>query len=119
MLPGSGAITAAVATASGRTPEVAGKPEAPTVALVRERLGASGIVVGDRPSSDGAFAAALGWPFALVLSGVTARPAPPGGEAVPEPEPPFVAADLAALAPRLVATAPRAKPAPSLRDGSF
>ncbi|MGH8982287.1 MAG: HAD-IIA family hydrolase [Acidimicrobiia bacterium] len=107
MLPGSGAITAAVATASGRTPEVAGKPEAPTVALVRERLGASGVVVGDRPSSDGALAAALGWPFALVLSGVTGRTAPPGGEAVPDPEPPFVADDLAALAPLLVATAPR------------
>lgn len=102
MLPGAGAITAAVATASGRTPEVAGKPEAPMVALVRERLGASGVVVGDRPSSDGALAAALGWPFALVLSGVTGRVAPRGGETVPDPEPPFVAADLAALAPRLM-----------------
>ena len=28
------------------------------------------MVVGDRPSSDGALAAAIGWPFALVLSGV-------------------------------------------------
>ncbi|MGH9033346.1 MAG: HAD hydrolase-like protein, partial [Acidimicrobiia bacterium] len=107
MLPGSGAITAAVATASGRTPEVAGKPEAPTVALVRERFGTSGIVVGDRPSSDGALAAALGWPFALVLSGVAGWTAPPGGEAVPDPPPPFVADDLGALAPQLVATAPR------------
>ena len=71
-MPGSGAIAAAVGcpTTSGRTPEVAGKPEAPTVAIVRERLGAPGIVVGDRPSSDGALAAErLGWPFALVLSG--------------------------------------------------
>ncbi|HEX6311924.1 MAG TPA: HAD-IIA family hydrolase [Acidimicrobiia bacterium] len=105
MLPGSGAITAAVATAGGRTPEVAGKPEAPAVALVRERFGSTGIVVGDRPSSDGVFAANLGWPFALVLSGVSGRPAPPGGEPVPDPEPPFVADDLATLAPRLVAAA--------------
>jgi glycerol-1-phosphatase len=102
MLPGSGAITAAVSVASGRSPEVVGKPAAPTVALVRQRLGTAGVVVGDRPSSDGALAAALGWPFALVLSGVTSTPAPPGGESVPEPPPPFVAADLAALAPRLL-----------------
>jgi glycerol-1-phosphatase len=102
LIPGSGAIAAAVATASGRRPEVAGKPEQPTIALVRERLGTSGVVVGDRPSSDGALAAALGWPFALVLSGVTAKVAPPGGEAIPDPPPPFVGADLAALAPTLV-----------------
>src|SRR5439155_5373719 len=69
MIPGSGAIVAAVATASGHAPEVAGKPERPMVDLVRERLGPTGVVVGDRPSTDGAFADALGWPFALVLSG--------------------------------------------------
>jgi ribonucleotide monophosphatase NagD (HAD superfamily) len=73
------------------------------VALVRERFGASGIVVGDRPSSDGALAAALGWPFALVLSGVTQAVAPPGGEAIPEPPPPFVAEDLPAMAVLLIA----------------
>jgi 4-nitrophenyl phosphatase len=102
LLPGSGAIAAAVAVASGRQPEVAGKPEPPMVELVRERFGTSGIVVGDRPSSDGALAAALGWPFGLVLSGVTTDPPVPGGEAIPDPTPAFVAADLAALAPRLL-----------------
>jgi 4-nitrophenyl phosphatase len=105
LIPGSGAIAAAVATASGRAPEVAGKPEAPMVKLVRERLGSAGIVVGDRPSTDGALAHALGWPFALVLSGVTRSTAPPGGESIPEPPPPFVAPDLAALAPALVEAA--------------
>lgn len=103
MLPGTGAITAAVAVASGCQPEVAGKPEAATVALVQERFGARGVVVGDRPSSDGALADALGWPFALVLSGVTAVVAPPGGEAIPSPPPAFVGADLGALAPELIA----------------
>jgi len=102
LLPGAGAITAAVATAAGRRPEVAGKPAAPMVALVRDRFGPVGVVVGDRPSSDGALASALGWPFALVLSGVTASDAPPGGEAVPDPPPPFVGADLGALVGRLV-----------------
>jgi glycerol 3-phosphatase-2 len=102
MIPGSGAIAAAVATASGRAPEVAGKPERPMVDLIRSRIGSSGTVVGDRPSTDGALADALGWPFALVLSGVTQRDAPPGGESIPVPPPPFVADDLAALVPQLV-----------------
>ena len=102
MIPGSGAIAAAVATAAGRAPEVAGKPERPMVDLIRARFGSSGLVVGDRPSTDGALATALGWPFALVLSGVTQRDAPVGGEAIPEPPPPFVAGDLAALVPQLV-----------------
>ncbi len=42
VLPGAGAIVAAVATASGRTPEVAGKPQPACAALVRERLGGDG-----------------------------------------------------------------------------
>jgi 4-nitrophenyl phosphatase len=71
LLPGNGSLVAAVATASGRRPEVAGKPEAPTVAMVRRRCGDRGVVVGDRPSTDGALATALGWPFALVVSEAT------------------------------------------------
>jgi glycerol-1-phosphatase len=102
MIPGSGAIAAAVATAAGRAPEVAGKPEGAMADLIRARFGSSGIVIGDRPSTDQALAVALGWPFALVLSGVTRRDAPPGGESIPEPPPQFVADDLAALAPRLI-----------------
>jgi glycerol-1-phosphatase len=99
LLPGAGSLVAAVATASGATPEVAGKPAAPTVALIRARLGNRGVVVGDRPSTDGALAAALRWPFALVLSGVAGSH---GEEPVPDPPPPFVAPDLAALAPMLL-----------------
>jgi HAD superfamily hydrolase (TIGR01450 family) len=98
MIPGAGALAAAVSTAAGRTPEVAGKPEAPMVDFVRSRYGARGVMIGDRPSTDGAFAAALGWPFALVLSGVAGSA---GGEPVPDPAPPYVAADLARLAPLL------------------
>ncbi len=99
LLPGAGSIAAAVSTASGRPPEVAGKPEAPTVALVHQRFGTTGVMVGDRPSTDGALAHALGWPFALVLSGVAGTK---GEEPVPDPPPPFVAPDLLALAPVLV-----------------
>jgi HAD superfamily hydrolase (TIGR01450 family) len=119
LLPGNGALVAAVATASGREPEVAGKPSAPMAALVVDACGRSGssgsgsdghgVMVGDRPSTDGAFASALGWPFALVLSGVAGAA---GGEAVPEPAPPFVAADLGALAPALLEAAQTARPLP-------
>ncbi len=103
MIPGTGALVATVATASSAIPEVTGKPEPPTVALVHQRLGTTGVMVGARPSTDGAMADTLGWPFALVLSGVTAAVAPPGGEAIPSPPPPYVAADIGGLAPGLVA----------------
>lgn len=99
LLPGNGALVAAVSTAARRAPVVAGKPEAPTVALVRQRFGDRGVVVGDRPSTDGALASALGWPFALVLSGVAGSA---GEEPIPDPPPRFVAADLGALAPELL-----------------
>jgi glycerol 3-phosphatase-2 len=101
LLPGSGAIVAAVSTAAGREPEVAGKPEVATVTLVRERFGATGLIVGDRPSTDGALATALGWPFALVLSGISDGEG--GGEAVPDdPAPAYVTPDLAALVEQLL-----------------
>jgi len=79
LTPGAGSILAAVATASGVTPEVAGKPHRPIVDLLRSRygLGEDGppaVVVGDQPRTDGRLAQALGLPFALVDSGVT----PPG-----------------------------------------
>lgn len=72
LLPGSGAILAAVATAAQATPEVAGKPHEPLVRLVRARAPDAVQVVGDRPSTDGALARRLGLPFALVRTGVTA-----------------------------------------------
>ena len=73
--PGAGAIVASIATASGREPEVAGKPSAAMARFVASRV-QPGAVVGDRPSTDGALAAALGVPFALVASAVD-EPAPP------------------------------------------
>jgi 4-nitrophenyl phosphatase len=101
VIPGAGSILAAVATAAGRTAEVAGKPEPPTVAIVRRRLGEHGLMVGDRPSTDGALATALGWPFALVLSGIGGHDP---SEPVPDPPPAFVTENLAALVPRLLDT---------------
>ena len=71
LLPGSGAILAAVATAAQATPDVAGKPHDPMVTLLRTRAPDAAIVVGDRPSTDGVLAQRLGLPFALVRTGVT------------------------------------------------
>ena len=81
LMPGSGALLAAVATASGVSPEVAGKPNEPMASMLKERFGfddgdSSVVLVGDQPSTDGRLAERLGIPFALVDSGVTAPGTP-------------------------------------------
>ena len=90
-IPGAGAILAAVVAATGMEAIVAGKPHQPMADLVRARLGAVGVMVGDRPDTDGLFAGVLGYRFALVHTGVT-----PAGVRV-EPEPDLVAPDLSTL----------------------
>jgi 4-nitrophenyl phosphatase len=96
VLPGGGAILAAVAYASSTTPTVAGKPYDPMVELVAERVGRVDVMVGDRPSTDGLMARRLNARFALVLSGVTDAAA--ATTTVPQPD--EVAPDLAALVAR-------------------
>lgn len=92
-VPGAGAILAAVATAAGVEPEVAGKPYAPMVDLVRAAVGEGDhVVVGDRPSTDGRLARNLGARFCLVFSGATSPDDLPA-----DPEPDAVADDLASL----------------------
>jgi len=90
--PGCGAILAAVRTASGVAGVVAGKPHGPMAALIRDRCPDGGVVVGDKAETDGRLAEVLGWPFGLVLSGVTTAADLP--VAVPCAA---VAADLSAL----------------------
>ena len=78
LLPGGGSILAAVAVASGVDPVIAGKPYQPLATLVESMLAerqndfdpARVLMVGDRPETDGRFAALLGCRFALVRSGV-------------------------------------------------
>ena len=88
-------------TASGADPVIAGKPYAPMAATVLDRLGRPGpagvVMVGDRWSTDGRFARALGCPFALVRSGVT----PPGADL--DPPPAYDEVDLAAVVRTLLA----------------
>ncbi len=92
LLPGAGSLLAAVATAAGTDPDVAGKPHEPLARLVADRTDRVAVVVGDRPSTDGALAHHLRAPFALVLSGVTSP------EDLPvTPAPDALGADLAAV----------------------
>lgn len=95
--PGAGAVVAAIAVASGFEPVVAGKPHAPVAELIHDLVGASGIVVGDRADTDGAFASSLGFGFGLVLSGATTA-----ADLPVEPEPVAVAADLAEMVTRFL-----------------
>jgi 4-nitrophenyl phosphatase len=101
-IPGGGALLAAVAAAGGVEPEVAGKPYQPMADAVRERLGGDaddGIVVGDRPDTDGLMAKRLGLRFALVFTGVTSEDDLPV-----DPEPVTTAPDLATLVDQWVST---------------
>jgi HAD superfamily hydrolase (TIGR01450 family) len=90
--PGAGALVAYLEVASGTKAEVAGKPHQAAADLLRDRFGTPGLVVGDRPDTDGAFAQSLGAPFALVLSGVTRSTDLPVS-----PEPSITEPDLAAV----------------------
>ncbi len=93
LLAGGGSIVAAVATASETEPLFAGKPYRPMADLAVARLGADGLMIGDRPDTDGRFADRMGYRFGLVLSGVTdAAAAAMLGQA-----PDVVAADVADL----------------------
>ncbi len=96
LLPGSGALVAAVATAAEVVPELAGKPHRPMADLVRARAVDVTVVVGDRPATDGVLAQRLGVPYALVRSGVL-RSGDPGGT-----DAEFDYADLAALVDAVV-----------------
>lgn len=109
--PGTGSILAAVETASGRTAEIAGKPEHhlfeiaieclatlpgcsfPSNSQVKEQLGGRVAMVGDRVSSDIEGGRRAGLETILVLSGTTTRAE---AEAA-EPRPDHVVDDLAAL----------------------
>jgi len=94
-VPGTGAVLAAVETASGATAEIGGKPEPHLFELARERIGAAERVamVGDRVSSDIEGGRRAGLETILVLSGATTQAE--AERATPPPD--HVVADLAGL----------------------
>ncbi len=94
--PGTGAILAAVETASGAAAQIGGKPEPHLFELARERIGSAERVamIGDRVSSDIEGGRRAGLKTILVLSGATSREQ----AAVAAPPPDYVVEDLASLA---------------------
>jgi HAD superfamily hydrolase (TIGR01450 family) len=74
VLPGAGAIVAALETSSGETAEVVGKPNGPIfLEALRRAGGTHPLVVGDRLDSDIEGARRLGWDSALILTGISTR----------------------------------------------
>jgi 4-nitrophenyl phosphatase len=96
LIPGAGAILAAIESATSVEPVIIGKPQPAMMHMALERLGAQPeetLVIGDRLETDIAAGQAAGCKTALVLSGVSSR-----GQAENwKPAPDFIAEDLTAL----------------------
>jgi 4-nitrophenyl phosphatase len=96
LVPGAGAIVAAIEAASYVTPYVAGKPAPEMYRIALERLQLTPeevLVVGDRPETDIAGAQSLGCRTALVLSGVVNQ----AEASLWQPPPDIICADLATI----------------------
>lgn len=108
--PGNGALVGAVVSATGVTPDSAGKPSPTMYRLAVERAEASRpLVIGDRLDTDLAGARGGGYPGLHVLTGVsTARDAV---LAEPGERPTFLGVDLRALL--------EPHPAPELAEGWY
>ncbi|PJJ53359.1 HAD superfamily hydrolase (TIGR01450 family) [Mumia flava] len=94
--PGNGTMVAAVAAATGATPQVAGKPYPPLFDETVLRIGGERpLVVGDRLDTDIEGAVAVGADSLLVLTGVSRLADVAAAE--PLRRPTFIAADLRGL----------------------
>lgn len=84
--PGTGAVLAAVETASGRSAEIGGKPERHLFEMALERIGRPGRVamVGDRIASDIDGGRAAGLATVLVLTGSSSREEAEAAEPPPD-----------------------------------
>lgn len=112
--PGNGTLVALVAEYAGRSPLVAGKPQAPLFEETLARVGGDRpLVVGDRIDTDIEGAIGMGWDSLLVMSGVTGLPEL--AALPPAVRPTYVAADLTALAESPAPVAPH--PGPLVVDG--
>lgn len=94
MLPGNGSLVAAVRTATGREPVVAGKPAAPLMNdAIRSANARRPLAIGDRLDTDIAGAVTTGIDSLLVLTGVTT----PRDLIESDLRPTFVAQDVRAV----------------------
>ena len=97
LLPGNGAMVAALRTASDREPDIAGKPASPLLQQAVERVGAARpLVIGDRLDTDVAGGRAIGADTLLVLTGVSTAADVLGAAA--DLRPTYLSADLSILA---------------------
>ncbi|HVL83597.1 MAG TPA: HAD-IIA family hydrolase [Pseudonocardia sp.] len=115
-LPGNGSMVAALRTATGRAPDVAGKP-APT--LLRQAVERAGgrrpLVVGDRLDTDIEGGRAAGLATLLVLTGVTGPAELLAAPAARRPD--HIGADLRALRTDPAALAPGPRPGWTVEPG--
>lgn len=96
ILPGNGAMVAALMTATERSPRVAGKPERPLLDAAVARVAAKRpLVIGDRLSTDIAAAANAGIDSLMVLTGVSTANDVIQTEVTKRPT--YVAADMRGL----------------------
>ncbi|MFN8028590.1 MAG: hypothetical protein U0W40_20215 [Acidimicrobiia bacterium] len=103
LIPGAGSMVAAVAAAAGATPRWrASRPRPPPSWC--GSASATGVMVGDRPSTDGAMADTLGWPSPSCSRASPRRWRRPGSRRSPTRRRRFVGADLGALVDPLVAS---------------
>ena len=108
-LPGNGSMVTAVRIASGREPQVAGKPAPALVNASVQRVGARRpLMIGDRLDTDIEGGRVAGMPTLLVLTGVS--DAAELLAAPPERRPDYVADDLACLTHDPADLAPRPRP---------
>ena len=96
LLPGNGAMVAALIAATGLQPRVAGKPERPLLdAAIRLVDSVTPLVVGDRLDTDIACAVTAGVPSLLVFSGVSTTADLLA--AVPQQRPTYLSFDMRGL----------------------
>jgi len=108
-LPGNGSMVAALRLASGRAPQVAGKPAPALVNASVLRVGAQRpLMIGDRLDTDIEGGRIAGMPTLLVLTGVS--DAAELLAAPPQRRPDFVAADLGGLTQDPADLAPGPRP---------
>ena len=98
--PGGGAIVAAVERATGKAPTICGKPSAPMRMMIQQQITNDAVwMIGDRPDTDLALAAAAGWGKILVLTGVASADDVLPADLVPDHTIPSIA-DLPSLVTR-------------------
>jgi glycerol-1-phosphatase len=116
-LPGNGSMVAVLRTATGREPQVAGKPASALVDASVRRTGAlRPLMIGDRLDTDIEGGRVASIPTLLVLTGVSDAAELLG--APPRRRPDFVAADLSGLTRDLSDLSPGSRPGWTVHGGA-